>query len=141
MYSAIKRRINMRIMFWRKPRVNLKLLDFVLKQIDQHPFNWDQDYWGKAYHSGTFAQELHMNEGIVSKSQMTLDINCGTVFCLAGWVAVLSDEVDLVWQKSLIAWSAKGVSWSAKGVRNRETGTIYKISSYAQDQLNLTDED
>lgn len=71
---------------------NIELLDEIIAAIKAHPENWDQSYWASAKHDGTFAQRFSDGQN----PELSLTPECGTSFCIAGWVAVLTGA-KIVW--------------------------------------------
>lgn len=55
--------------------INVELLDWVVRQIEDTPEHWDQQNW-------------------TNTDKRERATSCRTTFCLAGWAAFLTDHVD-----------------------------------------------
>lgn len=107
------------------PVPNLPLLRKILAQIDAVPESWVQSTWGLVWNSltGDIIADQRRQSG---QARAT----CGTAYCIAGHVAVLTG-----WEPS--GWSMGEASsyWMDEDGRER------RVSVIARDALGLTNEE
>ncbi len=69
--------------------VNVELLDEVIEYVKEHPEEWNQDSWA----IGTGADAKVVDGKLIPGS------SCGTTFCIAGTVAHLDPDANIMWQR------------------------------------------
>lgn len=104
---------------------NIELLDQVIAKIEAEPETWDQDTWGRA---DVFDE--------------TTETACGTAYCVAGHVSIMTGAKPM-WRKKVESyWDNEAQEfkyreyWYFNDVQAPD-GRFRSVEGYASDQLEL----
>lgn len=119
-------------------RINMDLIDQVMRHIEFHQDLWDQSTWGRAMFDSAVLDEIGVEQARKIIMEDPTNPACGSSFCFAGHVAYTVDRKKPYISKHSVWWeNFRGTADLSFVKTGPDENDYVDVGAYARDRLNL----